>query len=711
MTRCQCDTHSARRLRLLLSQCICRCRTLTLCSRRLIDHRQTPLQLLALLSLNASHSRQKYAWQDLTLKANTSNNKKANMLRAKRSVFGQENELLVLPSGHGSQLNDTTATDMQGLGIPRSSRRLWRRDFFLTAICLQCFALALMTVFLPPAAVWLGQVNQLISLGVLLQLMAICTQKQLQYFLLSSECLWNNSSLQNYESIVSGSFASANTSFHLRLVILLYVTLPLGLGVAYKNFTGGKTISSVVTMNGTYGITGPSGNKGLGATGIALFSNTTSSWWSDSRPNGTYGFNLFVESTQRTALLDGPTEEFVLQLQKQLKGDETLVLSGLVNSTTCDMVFDLSNSSRLVDMDSILPYFSVYNDWVFGQNYSDFTNITDPTEFIDKYAGIYLPKFLTAWGQLTFDNTSDTRFGMIVPLNTNGWSWNSSFIMTSRWNESKGESFSTAAQGFWLYYGQYKAQWQISRSTVRLLSAEAAKSSDTYQPYSTGDFGCDPDFTIALTIDCNYSLFQLYYPRIFSDFDWKYFGNDDYENATPQQRAVKSDTTLVGTMVWARLTTGWGHTNLPNNMTKDEIPDFYVYSSPSTCVKTTPTLKRSRLLAAVLATNPIILLTTLVVRVLFLHRAPISRDFGFVSLLAGIDPDSLRLVKGAAYSGKLSNDVRLRFSVLEEDDELLNSRFGAKRLGRVVTKLEASGIRHRFGRSRHDRTEPNVTYL
>ncbi len=211
--------------------------------------------------------------------------------------------------------------------------------------------------------------------------------------------------------------------------------------------------------------------------------------------------------------------------------------------------------------------------------------------------------------------------------------------------------------------GEYRAKWRVSQSTITLSSAE--RIANTTLPPPLYPDGNAPGYVI----EANYALMQTLFPPSFRDFDWKWLGEfGDLSNTLPQQRYIKSDTTLVAAMTWARLTTLTGLINPSFNMTAELQLGLRVYQNPGKYQKPTPTLQRSMLLAAVLAVNPVIILFTLIIRVLLFYDAPISKNFGFAALLAGIDEKSLSLVKGAAYSGKLKHDVRVAFSVFKESD-------------------------------------------
>lgn len=148
------------------------------------------------------------------------------------------------------------------------------------------------------------------------------------------------------------------------------------------------------------------------------------------------------------------------------------------------------------------------------------------------------------------------------------------------------------------------------------------------------------------------------------------------------------------------------------NETDLDLGSVRKYSTTSTLQKTTVTLKQSKLLAFVLAFNPIILLLILTIGVLCLSRSPISKDFGFAALLAGIDQDSLQMTKGAAYSGKLNRDRRLVFTVSDDDSRSIaeiSSSPQAQRYGTVRMNL-ARFNRRNVTFTRNDKIKRGVVY-
>lgn len=141
------------------------------------------------------------------------------MSQSKECPRVEESELLVALSRSKIQSNDTNLAREPSLGVPCPSRRIWLSDIALALINITCFAFAPATVFLPQLAIRLGQVNQLIMLGFPLQIMAAYTQKHVQYFLLAAKCLWNESSPQNFDSILQSNFVASSCLILLKSAI------------------------------------------------------------------------------------------------------------------------------------------------------------------------------------------------------------------------------------------------------------------------------------------------------------------------------------------------------------------------------------------------------------------------------------------------------------------------------------------------------------
>ena len=86
--------------------------------------------------------------------------------------------------------------------------------------------------------------------------------------------------------------------------------------------------------------------------------------------------------------------------------------------------------------------------------------------------------------------------------------------------------------------------------------------------------------------------------------------------------------------------------------------DVY-YQANDTLVSLRPAMKASWGLYIVLACQPVLTIL-FVLTSLFLCRDPISDGFGLIAILAGAKFESLRLLKGASFSGKLDYPVRMQ---------------------------------------------------
>ncbi|KAF4967706.1 hypothetical protein FSARC_4766 [Fusarium sarcochroum] len=98
--------------------------------------------------------------------------------------------------------------------------------------------------------------------------------------------------------------------------------------------------------------------------------------------------------------------------------------------------------------------------------------------------------------------------------------------------------------------------------------------------------------------------------------------------------------------------------------------DFFneTYTATELIEKSVPTLQHSPCLYLIVGIQPAMTLLAFIMMAL-LFRVPISRDLGLVSLLAGADHDTLKLLKGAAYSGELLESVPVRIDVSHDEHQ------------------------------------------
>jgi len=143
--------------------------------------------------------------------------------------------------------------------------------------------------------------------------------------------------------------------------------------------------------------------------------------------------------------------------------------------------------------------------------------------------------------------------------------------------------------------------------------------------------------------------------------------------ATERNESAWSDpamTTTVATMLWSSAVGLNGPGNLLNQSTSRTYGELegrnitlqeagILYPLKEVITSTRRTLVKSGWLYFVLTVQPLLTLATIFASMLMVST-PIDRGFGLISILAGIERNSLGLLGGASLSGKLRGDVRLR---------------------------------------------------
>jgi hypothetical protein len=84
---------------------------------------------------------------------------------------------------------------------------------------------------------------------------------------------------------------------------------------------------------------------------------------------------------------------------------------------------------------------------------------------------------------------------------------------------------------------------------------------------------------------------------------------------------------------------------------------FYPVTN-QTVLYTRPTLRKTGLLYFVITLQPL-LVTIILVLIVSFHSTPLDRGFGLVSILSGVDRQSLDSLAGATLSGQLAKPVKL----------------------------------------------------
>ena len=106
---------------------------------------------------------------------------------------------------------------------------------------------------------------------------------------------------------------------------------------------------------------------------------------------------------------------------------------------------------------------------------------------------------------------------------------------------------------------------------------------------------------------------------------------------------------LINAPTW----TSSNHTNL----TLDDVG--LIYPVNDMVEYTRPTLRKSGLLYFVFAIQPLLVFVSLASKACILNSTPLANHFGLISILSGIDCESLDVVNGASLSGQLATKVKL----------------------------------------------------
>lgn len=90
--------------------------------------------------------------------------------------------------------------------------------------------------------------------------------------------------------------------------------------------------------------------------------------------------------------------------------------------------------------------------------------------------------------------------------------------------------------------------------------------------------------------------------------------------------------------------------------------DIFYAPMHETVRSTKPALQSAPLLYVVLAVQPLITIVAFALNI-FLYSTPVGKDFGLVSILSGVDWQTLGLLRGAGFSGNLEAPVTLDIRV------------------------------------------------
>lgn len=550
------------------------------------------------------------------------------------------------------------------LGKPTVKPRLEWTDAFTVASSLAALVLAIVVVANHHVAWWLSYSAQIQVLGVLLSIMNLCLTTLASRIFLLLEVRFGRSSLSNFEGILRNQALLNRLDGVWRVAIMSMLVIGPGLDVLPKaSFL--KSGSSSVRLHkkavqetifhtwplnsalnntyglGKYGLFGPAGVHLLGGnTGLSLFTNATlpylnasnfvtevsfiNSWFNgalgplavpfhepavQSWPF-TYGFNVLVLSDDITAMLDAPNPDYLTAIRDSLAIGDSWNMSVGVDAT-------LATYSGLAADDP---------------SFDDFC------------------KAAATWRQ----DLDGSQGSLLLAESSRG----SGIIYFGYSNQTDGQSSSMrctdmASMGAWRYNLTRQpctGIWTVTRGGSQLMGGSCAPMAPSWSPSDVFHHSGQ-----------NYTKF---YPVALEEALAPY--------ATSRQGSnwrQPSTSTMIAAMAWSRLTSLYSaadNKNSDNSQSADTRDNSIanatrlglVYDAEEDIVSTRPAIVRSWTLYVTLCAQPFITLV-IFIGILAMHKTPVSKGFGLISILAGVEPESLELLHGASLSGELSEDVYL----------------------------------------------------
>lgn len=521
----------------------------------------------------------------------------------------------------------------QPLGKPTAKKTFHILHILAGGLSLICLALAIAAVANESLSWRLGVNNhQLIVIGFLLQIMSLCLASTTPTLFLLLEARFGSSTLQNYDGILRNQVLGSKLGLLWRLVLSVMLALPLGLSVAYKTFAGGESARKVdpaayVGNASYYGMFAPPGLQLLGAkTGVLLFSNATlpfavaSSSQTGFEPSlpmhaQAYGFNLLPLNNESTAILDIPEPSYVSTVQKLLAGGESWNIIAPVFATVATF-----NHSGTEDRDE------------FESDFISFC--TSAQESSGAFTHMSMMDHFSV-NLIDHASPGDQSRQYIALSPDPGISYNPSC-----------ENLTHDAQPYDINRQLCKGTWSITRGGIQLVDGSC---NGTVLP---------PDKQKLIT---NNTLFLgVSYMSSLVEFLGSFATTRNESKWIGPYMA-----TGMAAMLWSRITALDSAANLDatpalqrifSNLTYEDAG--LVYPVSDTVMYIRPTLRKSSLLYAIFAIQPLLIFVVLVLTPLF-RSTPVDEGFGLISILSGVDRGSLDVLAGAALSGKLARSVKL----------------------------------------------------
>lgn len=571
------------------------------------------------------------------------------------------NSLELQPASKDSEHNGTDASshvqatgspkpNVKALGVPAEKKRLYWMDLLSTTTSLLCLLAAVIVVQNQYAAYHLTYNGQLIVLGFLLAIMNACLLQILPVFFLQMEARFGRSYLQDYQAILRNSWMADDTSLMWRAILLALLLLPIALSAGYKQFNDGSAAISIDPNHADYenrfGLFAPPRTQPLGTfSGLSWTLNATSllsaasrvgfptaaSWkWSpEEEPTlpdfpASFGLSTLVLNHDSAAILDTPWPNWVEQVQDKMHPGESWNMSAVILGSVVSLDSSI-DAHRDESMNS-----------KFWQPYSKF--LPDDGQ----------PNWLWTWN----DNTT------LALLQSTEWpysdqTWTFLAIENVSTADSDFQSLARYANMYHIERKRCRGTWTITRAGADLVDGDCDDhpEDDNSVPI--------PDQRVFTNLEPPPMQWSL----IICNENLGVFGSRPGSQWLRPMMA-----TTVAAYKWARAALvgpGAAAWPIPDDQSKNSL----LYQSQHAVITSQrPAINRhSPWIFVILAINPALSLLTLASRWL-LYSVPIGKGFSPIALLAGFERQSLDRLRGASFSGKTMEKVRLAIQVSNEPE-------------------------------------------
>ncbi|KAJ9612129.1 hypothetical protein H2200_003726 [Cladophialophora chaetospira] len=547
------------------------------------------------------------------------------------------------------------------VGQPARKRKFSIRDSVAVFTSLFCLLLGVIIISPHLTLSWhLGFQNQIIVIGFLIGVMNLCAVRVVPSCFLAIEAKFGKSRLQNYEALLTNKFLSSHVGWYWRVIMILFLAIPLALSVGYKQFLGGTTTAGLKPLSGLYGVSYPIIGDWTPINDPIYLQISSNAAYHTGSANDTpilngsnhyplaYGYNVLLLSNDSAALLDLPTNEYLQTIRSKFKDGETWQISASVNAYVATRNASAAEHLRTDDTywESALNASSkgLVSYWL-ARDANTYIGMLPTVNEPFCWMGVYQ-------GGLT---TDDMYSKSLSDLNVYG--------------------FRTTAELFSLRRQRCQATWQVSASGMRLLSGICDNS-----PQAQDDISQEAVTGTAAGVWSVAPAPSL--PHIF----WRFVDSPNSPWLMPTYAVT------TATAYWAR-----GVYMIDAN----NIPGYNYTGGDERILSSRRTLDAVPGLFLCLVVLPVITIAAFLTKAAI--AVPLGGGFGLIAVLAGIKRSTLDVLGGAGFSGELKRPVRLDVSVGEKRVQ----EVGGRSVATVSYELRAEGKEG----SALPRTHGSVVYL